>query len=560
MRAVMFRRKISQPLNVFDNDFIYKKVSGDKSQNSEFYKSHQIEQFIKKLRETSLPIESKTFDDVLLIIMENLLKFRKNSEWKKSEKVIKTYLSHSKDESHEIHKIFSDLQKLHQFEGKANTIKNIQAYIQQSIIQRINSLKERKKISDTEQDLVFNMIPKVATSVHSDKMVTKTSTVISDISLISDEEIGSGSFGIVYRAVPSEKSQSWFLEQKLLSGDSKEKFIIYKIILTRGNYEEDIEELQESLFNEGKLGAKLKTAWESQYPNVIPPFSYVTTNADTYDQFLKDPKIYGHYEGKGDLISYTAKINMNADMADRSAMTVQIIFDILNGIRFLHKQGVIHRDISARNILIDDNGNAKLGDFGRAKEIGLSPDAAYQDDVPEGPVNWMSPHSIKTNEHNRADDIYSFKVTIMEIIGYSAGMLMPTAVFEDVYGPARAIRNINEFKMSEDLSLNEMYFNLHSYLRRSNESQSKKMLEVLNHFEIFLTRSEKKPDESMEMYLQRTYEQCAEICKLLNPKIQSQIGFFSHKEQATSMSESQDKMSVQELGKLSKFTETPKKM
>ena len=38
--------------------------------------------------------------------------------------------------------------------------------------------------------------------------------------------------------------------------------------------------------------------------------------------------------------------------------------DILEGIRFIHNHDIIHRDLKSPNIFINDDGHAKIGDFG----------------------------------------------------------------------------------------------------------------------------------------------------------------------------------------------------
>lgn len=42
---------------------------------------------------------------------------------------------------------------------------------------------------------------------------------------------------------------------------------------------------------------------------------------------------------------------------------------ILQGMAFVHKQGITHRDLKPENILIDDNDTIKICDFGSAKVL-----------------------------------------------------------------------------------------------------------------------------------------------------------------------------------------------
>lgn len=50
----------------------------------------------------------------------------------------------------------------------------------------------------------------------------------------------------------------------------------------------------------------------------------------------------------------------------------QIVFichEVLQGLKFLHSIGIIHRDIKASNILVNQSGQVKIGDFGRTSNL-----------------------------------------------------------------------------------------------------------------------------------------------------------------------------------------------
>ena len=59
---------------------------------------------------------------------------------------------------------------------------------------------------------------------------------------------------------------------------------------------------------------------------------------------------------------------MKKSVLEESVVKIYIK-QILHGLAFLHKSGVIHRDIKGANILITKHGKVKLADFGVAVKI-----------------------------------------------------------------------------------------------------------------------------------------------------------------------------------------------
>jgi eukaryotic-like serine/threonine-protein kinase len=95
--------------------------------------------------------------------------------------------------------------------------------------------------------------------------------------------------------------------------------------------------------------------------------------------------------------------------------TLTVSKQLLNAIGHAHSVGVIHRDIKPNNILLCDNGNVKVMDFGLAKVVqDISQNTMTQ--TAAGTLYYMSPEQIKglKNVDNRSD-IYSVGMSIYEM-------------------------------------------------------------------------------------------------------------------------------------------------
>ncbi|CAD8122673.1 unnamed protein product [Paramecium sonneborni] len=86
---------------------------------------------------------------------------------------------------------------------------------------------------------------------------------------------------------------------------------------------------------------------------------------------------------------------------------------ILQGIEYLHKHGIIHRDIKGANILVDSTGICKLADFGSSKRLSFAKEECK---TFTGTPNWMAPEVINGKGHGRFADIWSLGCTIIEML------------------------------------------------------------------------------------------------------------------------------------------------
>ena len=97
-----------------------------------------------------------------------------------------------------------------------------------------------------------------------------------------------------------------------------------------------------------------------------------------------------------------------------SRETVHFISQILKALDHAHRNGVVHRDIKPQNIMLLDNGQLRMMDFGIARvsraENQLTGGKAM------GSVHYISPEQAKGEETDRKSDIYSVGVMMYEML------------------------------------------------------------------------------------------------------------------------------------------------
>ncbi|KAF3905609.1 PAK-2p27 [Arthrobotrys entomopaga] len=187
--------------------------------------------------------------------------------------------------------------------------------------------------------------------------------------------VGKGSFGFVYKAIHKPTRQ--IVAVKILSLDVAEQELV------------DVQQ-------EIQLLSQLKAA---EGVNVTK----------YYGAFMKGPQLWiiMDYCSGG-----SVRTLMKPGRIIEKYLTI-IIRETVSALAFIHKFGVIHRDVKAANILVGNDGRVQLCDFGVSALV-QNPQTKRSTFV--GTPWWMAPEVILENQsYNYKADIWSLGITILEI-------------------------------------------------------------------------------------------------------------------------------------------------
>jgi WD40 repeat protein/serine/threonine protein kinase len=191
------------------------------------------------------------------------------------------------------------------------------------------------------------------------------------------ERVGAGAFGAVYRAFQPTISRE----------------VAIKVILpTYANQPEFTRRFEA----EAQLVARL------EHPHIVPLYDYWRDPDGAYlvMRFLRGGSLRGLIE----------------QGAVGTETTIHVIEQVAAALNTAHQRHVIHRDIKPDNILLDEDGNAYLADFGIAKDVNqLIQDSGDEETVSGSPA-YISPEQITGSLVSPQTDIYGLGIVIYELL------------------------------------------------------------------------------------------------------------------------------------------------
>ncbi|KAL8268715.1 hypothetical protein R6Q59_002513 [Mikania micrantha] len=127
---------------------------------------------------------------------------------------------------------------------------------------------------------------------------------------------------------------------------------------------------------------------------------------------------------KGIIYEYMANGNLRTHLFDGSRNVLswkkrlQIGYDAAQGLEYMHHgctPPIVHRDVKCSNILLNENLQAKLADFGLSKAF-TNGDATHVSTIIAGTPGYLDPEYYITNRLTEKSDVYSFGIVLLELI------------------------------------------------------------------------------------------------------------------------------------------------
>ncbi|KAJ5706646.1 hypothetical protein N7488_006447 [Penicillium malachiteum] len=208
------------------------------------------------------------------------------------------------------------------------------------------------------------------------------------------EELGSGSFGTVYKAIDKTTGEIVAIKHVrshllpiILPTSDLTPFVLLQIDLESS--EDDIQEIQQEI----SVLATCASAFVTQYKA----------------SFLKGHKLWivMEYLGGGSCLDLLKPGVFN------EAHVAIVCQQLLLGLDYLHTEGKIHRDVKAANVLLSNTGKVKLADFGVAAQL---VNIKSQRNTFVGTPFWMAPEVIQQAGYDFKADIWSLGITAIEMI------------------------------------------------------------------------------------------------------------------------------------------------
>ncbi|XP_024412781.2 non-receptor tyrosine-protein kinase TYK2 isoform X1 [Desmodus rotundus] len=183
----------------------------------------------------------------------------------------------------------------------------------------------------------------------------------------------------------------------------------------------------------GGCGPQLHTGWRREIDILRTLYHehIVKYKGCCEDQGEKTVHLVMEYMPLGSLRDYLPRHSIGL------AQLLLFAQQICEGMAYLHEQHYVHRDLAARNVLLDNDSLVKIGDFGLTKAVPEGQEYYRVREDGDSPVFWYAPECLKEYKFYYASDVWSFGVTLYELLTYCDSSQSPPSKFIELIGPTQ---------------------------------------------------------------------------------------------------------------------------
>ncbi|RVW45677.1 putative receptor-like protein kinase [Vitis vinifera] len=142
-----------------------------------------------------------------------------------------------------------------------------------------------------------------------------------------------------------------------------------------------------------------------RHPNLVCLFGTCVEDGDMYlvYEFCSAGNLAYNLQKKHEVLTWERRVKILRDCA----LALRYLHNYIDGC-------IVHRDIKLTNILLTDNLEPKLSDFGLAKMLGMEESKVFTD--VRGTIGYMDPEYMTNAKLTAASDIYSFGIVTLQLL------------------------------------------------------------------------------------------------------------------------------------------------
>jgi DNA-binding SARP family transcriptional activator/ABC-type glycerol-3-phosphate transport system substrate-binding protein len=186
------------------------------------------------------------------------------------------------------------------------------------------------------------------------------------------ERVGEGAFGVVWRSLDPELGREVGIKQ------------IHPRLADDPSFVRRFEQ-------------EAQTIARIEHPHVVPLYDYWRDGSGAY--------LVMRWMRGGNLEDALARGSLEPEHV------VRVVDQLAGALSAAHRSHTVHRDVKPANVLLDEDGNAYLSDFGIAEDL-----TDWREVIPPASLGYYSPEQLRGEEVTPASDIYGLGMVVQDVV------------------------------------------------------------------------------------------------------------------------------------------------